>query len=134
MSEPPVFSQIFTELSAADGPSPATVRRVFDGIFAGTWTPAQIGGLLVALRLLGDRAELISAAAEAMRGAMVALEHDYDSLLDTCGTGGDGSHTLNLSTGAAIIAAAAGVRVAKHGNRAASSKSGSADVLEALGV
>jgi len=77
---------------------------------------------------------VISAAAEAMRAVMVPVEHDFDALLDTCGTGGDGSHTLNLSTGAAIFAAAAGARVAKHGNRAVSSKSGSADVMEALGV
>ena len=134
MSEPPVFSQIFNELSSPGGASAATVRRIFDGIFAGAWTPAQISGFLVGLRMNGDRAEVISAAAESMRSAMVRLEHDFDALLDTCGTGGDGSHTLNLSTGAAIIAAAAGVRVAKHGNRAATSKSGSADVLESLGI
>jgi len=134
MSESLVFSQVFNELSGPTGASAATVRRVFDGIFAGAWTPAQISGFLVGLRLSGDRAEVISAAAEAMRAAMIPIEHDFDALLDTCGTGGDGSHTLNLSTGAAIIAAAAGVRVAKHGNRAATSKSGSADVLESLGI
>ncbi len=134
MSQTLPFSTVLNEALAPGGLEPATVRRVFDAIFAGAWTPAQIGGFLVALRLLGDKAEVIGAAAESMRAAMVAVEHDFESLLDTCGTGGDGSHTLNLSTGAAIIAAAAGVRVAKHGNRAATSKSGSADVLEALGI
>ncbi len=134
MSQTIAFSPVLTELLSPSGLSPATVRQVFDAIFAGAWTPAQIGGFLVALRVVGDDAQLICAAAESMRAAMVPVEHDFDALLDTCGTGGDGSHTLNLSTGAAIIAAASGVRVAKHGNRAATSKSGSADVLEALGI
>jgi anthranilate phosphoribosyltransferase len=134
MTEQPLFAQVFNELSQPSGVTPATVRKVFDAIFAGAWTPAQISGFLVALRLGGDRAEVIRAAAEAMRAAMLPVEHDFEALLDTCGTGGDGSHTLNLSTGAAVIAAAAGVAVAKHGNRAATSKAGSADVLEALGI
>lgn len=134
MTEPPLFAQVFNELAAPNGVSAETVRRVFGAIFSGAWTPAQISGFLVALRFAGDRADVIRAAAEAMRDAMLPVEHDFDTLLDTCGTGGDGSHTLNLSTGAAVIAAAAGVAVAKHGNRAATSKAGSADVLEALGI
>ena len=130
----PSFARVFEELTRPAGLSGETVRRVFDAIFAGAWSPAQIGALLTALRLSGDSAETIRAAAEAMRAAMLRVPHDFPRLLDTCGTGGDGSGTLNLSTGAALIAAAAGVPVAKHGNRAATSRSGSADVLEALGI
>jgi anthranilate phosphoribosyltransferase len=110
------------------------VRRVFDAIFAGEWTPTQIAGFVSALRLRGETPEIVVAAAEALRSAMVPVAHDLPRVLDTCGTGGDGFGTLNLSTGAAIIAAAAGVPVAKHGNRSVSSRSGSADVLEALGA
>jgi anthranilate phosphoribosyltransferase len=131
--EHPTFARVFDELGKG-ALSASTVRRVFDAIFAGAWTPAQTGGFLVALRLSGDSPELIQAAAEAMRAAMVPVPHEFSTLLDTCGTGGDGSSTLNLSTGAALIAAGAGVAVGKHGNRAATSRSGSADVLEALGV
>ncbi|HVR21570.1 MAG TPA: anthranilate phosphoribosyltransferase [Polyangiaceae bacterium] len=127
------FGTAFAEL-AAGALSPATVRRVFDAIFAGGWSPAQTGGFLVGLRIFGESPELIQAAAEAMRAVMVRVPHDFPNLLDTCGTGGDGSSTLNLSTGAALIAAGAGVAVGKHGNRAATSRSGSADVLEAMGV
>jgi anthranilate phosphoribosyltransferase len=133
-ADPPSFSRVFDELARPEGLSGETMRRVFDAIFAGAWTPAQIGGLLTALRLRGDSAECIRAAAEAMRSVMVRVPHEFPELLDTCGTGGDGSGTLNLSTGAALIAAAAGVPVGKHGNRAATSRSGSADVLEALGI
>ena len=132
-SEHPSFANVFSELGAG-GLSAATVRRVFDAIFAGAWSSAQTGGLLVALRLSGDSPELIQAAVEAMRAVMLRVPHDYPVLLDTCGTGGDGSNTLNLSTGAALIAVGAGTPVGKHGNRAATSKSGSADVLEALGI
>ncbi|HEY3498648.1 MAG TPA: anthranilate phosphoribosyltransferase, partial [Polyangiaceae bacterium] len=133
-AEHPSFPRVFEELSRPEGLSGETVRRVFDAIFAGAWTPAQIGALLASQRLKGDNAECIRAAAEAMRAVMVKVEHDFPVLLDTCGTGGDGSSTLNLSTGAALIAAAAGIAVGKHGNRAATSRSGSADVLEALGI
>jgi anthranilate phosphoribosyltransferase len=134
MSDEPRFADVFPELSGPDGISAATVRRVFDAILAGQWTPVQVAGLVVALRLRGEPPEVIAAAAQAMRSAMVPVEHGLDRVLDTCGTGGDGKGTLNLSTGAAIIAAAAGTPVAKHGNRAVSSQAGSADVLEALGV
>jgi anthranilate phosphoribosyltransferase len=134
MTDVPRFSDVFAELSRPEGVSAPTVRRVFDAIFAGAWTPAQIGAFLACLRQQTDSAEVIAAAAGAMRAVMVRVPHEFDVVLDTCGTGGDGSSTLNLSTGAAVIAAAAGVPVAKHGNRAATSRSGSADVLEALGV
>jgi anthranilate phosphoribosyltransferase len=109
-------------------------RSSFEAILSGSWTPAQVAGLLCALRLRGDSAEVIAGATEAMRAAMVPVAHGGGPLLDTCGTGGDSSGSVNLSTGAAIICASLGVAVAKHGNRAATSKAGSADVLEALGI
>jgi anthranilate phosphoribosyltransferase len=133
-ADAPRFAEVFAELSGPSGISPRTVRRVFDAILAGAWTPVQVAGLLVALRARGESAEVIAAAAESMRAAMVAVEHGLPLVLDTCGTGGDGKGTLNLSTGAALLAAAAGVPVAKHGNRAVSSRAGSADVVEALGI
>jgi anthranilate phosphoribosyltransferase len=128
------FSDIFSDLTSPSGLSADRVRQVFDAIFAGAWSPSQIGGLLVALRFAGESAEVLAAAAGAMRATMVRVDHAHPRLLDTCGTGGDHSGSLNLSTGAAIIAAAAGVPVGKHGNRAATSRTGAADVLEALGV
>lgn len=131
----PKFNEVFAEMTGPGGLSPATVRRVFDAMFAGAWTPASIAGFLISLRHTGNEtAGVIAAAASAMRAAMIPVAHDFAVLLDTCGTGGDGSASLNLSTGAALIASAAGVPVAKHGNRAATSRAGSADVLEALGI
>lgn len=109
-------------------------RAVMVEIMDGLATPAQIGGLLTALRMKGETVEEIVGFAEAMRDKAIRLETPSRDLLDTCGTGGDGAGTLNVSTAAAIVAAAGGVRVAKHGNRAMSSRSGSADVLEALGL
>lgn len=110
------------------------MRSVFAEVMDGRASDAQKAALLVGLRMKGETADEITGAAQAMRDRVVPLEVDSHGLIDTCGTGGDGHSTFNVSTAAAIVAAAAGSRVAKHGNRAVSSACGSADVLSALGV
>lgn len=111
----------------------AEASEAFEGIMRGDATPVQIAGLLIALRMKGETVDELTGFARAARTMATPIAVD-GALLDTCGTGGDGLATFNISTLAAIVAAACGARVAKHGNRAASSMCGSADVLEQLGV
>jgi anthranilate phosphoribosyltransferase len=114
--------------------SAGEMREVMQLIMTGGASPIQIGGILAGLRTKGETVDEIVAAARVMRELAVRIEVAQEHLVDTCGTGGDSSSTFNVSTASAFVVAAAGGRVAKHGNRSMSSKSGSADVLEALGV
>ncbi|WP_028610538.1 anthranilate phosphoribosyltransferase [Paenibacillus harenae] len=109
-------------------------RSVMNIMMRGEATPAQIAGVITALRMKGETKDEIAGFAEVMREHSSRVNTEQEDLLDTCGTGGSGIHKFNISTASSIIAAAAGIRVAKHGNRAMSGKTGSADVLEALGV
>jgi anthranilate phosphoribosyltransferase len=129
------IAEAIARVAGRENLSADEIARVFGSIMAGEATPAQIGGLLIGLRSKGETAEEIAGAARAMRARATPIRcEEVDIAVDTCGTGGDGSGSLNISTMAAVVTAAAGGIVAKHGNRALSSRSGSADVLEALGV
>lgn len=110
------------------------MTMVMQQIMTGQATPAQIGGFLIGLQMKGETVTEIAAAATVMRNLATPVDINDDHLVDTCGTGGDGSCTFNVSTACAFVVAAAGAKVAKHGNRSFSSTSGSADVLETAGV
>lgn len=132
------FRDTLLKLCRREDLSRDEAREAFAVIMSGQATDAQIGGLLVGLAAKGSTVEELVGAASVMREKVVRVELDHADrdaiILDTCGTGGDVRHTINISTAAALIVAGAGVKVVKHGNRSASSKSGSADVLEKLGV
>jgi anthranilate phosphoribosyltransferase len=126
---------VLKRLVAGDILTAAEAAEAFGTVMRGEGSAAQVAALLMGLRMRGERASEVAGAARALRDAMTRLETgDATSLVDTCGTGGGTVTTFNISTAAAILAAGAGARVAKHGNRSFTSKSGSADVLEALGV
>ena len=130
----PVIRAAIRRVVDGEGLTAEEARAVMDEIMTGGATPAQIAAYLVALRLKGESAEEIAGSARSMREHALGLRVADEVVLDTCGTGGDVAGTFNISTAAALVAAAAGVTVAKHGNRSVSSRSGSADVLTALGL
>src|SRR5438309_4024246 len=134
-----MIREAITHITAGATLSEDEAAAVMEEIMTGTATPSQMGAFLTALRLRpgGESVEEIAGLARVMREKAVRVhleESIAEHALDTCGTGGDGSGTFNVSTAAGIVAAAAGARVAKHGNRSATSRCGSADVLEALGA
>jgi len=124
---------ILAEVATGEKLNEKQAEQAFNVLMSGQATPSQMGAFLMGLRLRGETVDEITGAARVMRAKATGIIAP-ENAVDTCGTGGDGSGTYNISTAAAIVAAAAGATVAKHGNRAASSKSGSADVLMALGV
>ena len=128
------MESIFKRLESGQDLAMHEMSEAIGAIMDGKWTEDQIGRFLLALHEKGETVAEVAGAAAAMREHVTPIRHHREILLDTCGTGGDGSRTFNISTAAALVAAAAGVPVAKHGNRAATSRSGSADVLAALGV
>jgi anthranilate phosphoribosyltransferase len=129
-----VISETIERLLAGDALSAGDAEAAVGLVMRGEADPAQIAGLLIALRAKGETVDELVGAARAMRVHVVPVRAVRDDLVDTAGTGGDGAGTFNISTTAALVAAACGCAVAKHGNRAASSRSGSADMLEALGI
>ena len=129
-----MIRDVLERLLAGHDLDAATMEACFEALMGGEWTEAQQSAFLIALRAKGEAPAEVAAAARVLRRVAVPVETHRRPLIDTCGTGGDGAHTLNISTGAALAAAACGAAVAKHGNRSVSSRCGSADVLEALGV
>ncbi len=128
------MKSILNQLAAGENLSEETMEQAMNQVMTGQATPAQIGALLMGLRQKGETVEEITAAARVMRRLAEPVKVASQPLVDTCGTGGDGAGIFNVSTAAAIVAAACGVKIAKHGNRSVSSTTGSADVLEQAGV
>ena len=135
---PLATQQAIRLLQSGDALSGALTEQVFGEIMAGKASPGQIGAILMGLSIRGETAQIVAGAAKAMRAASTRISPNAKGLIDTCGTGGTGgkggAKMFNISTAVSLVVAACGVPVAKHGNRAMTSKSGSADVLEALGV
>jgi anthranilate phosphoribosyltransferase len=129
-----MFPELIDKLARREDLTPDEAAAAMAAVMRGEAAEAQIAGLLVGLAMKGERPAELVGLARTMRGQAVALGVPSDGLFDTCGTGGDRSGTFNISTASALAVAACGVRVAKHGNRSVSSRCGSADVLEALGV
>jgi anthranilate phosphoribosyltransferase len=129
-----MFATLLEKLQQRQDLAVGEAAGAMDAIVRGEATPAQVGALLMALRLKGEKPAEIVGFAQVMRAHAVPLPHAGAALFDTCGTGGDGAGTFNVSSAVALVLAAAGVPVAKHGNRSVSSRCGSADVFEALGV
>ncbi len=129
-----MIQQAIARLVERQDLSRADMAAVMNEIADGGATPAQVGAFLAALRLKGETVDEIAGAAEVMRARAERVRVEQPVFVDTCGTGGDGQHTFNISTAAALVVAGAGLAVAKHGNRSVSSRCGSADVLAALGV
>ncbi|MDE2485904.1 MAG: anthranilate phosphoribosyltransferase, partial [Alphaproteobacteria bacterium] len=127
------FKPLLSRLADGATLSEEDAGDFFDACLRGEPTPAQVAAALTAMRMRGETVGELTASARAMRKAAVTLDHPFD-VIDVCGTGGDGLHTYNISTAVAFVAAGGGLKVAKHGNRALSSKSGGADVLTELGV
>jgi len=129
-----MLKNIICKLINLENLEKAEIMEAMEHIMEGRATPAQIGSFLTALKLKGETIDEITGCAEVMREKALRINPNVPFCIDTCGTGGDGACTFNVSTAAAFVASAAGIPVAKHGNRSVSSKSGSADVLENLGV
>jgi anthranilate phosphoribosyltransferase len=129
-----MISPLLGKLIKGENLAFAEMQGAMNGILEGQWTPAQIGGFLIALRIKGETPQEIAAAVTILREKATPVPTSAKPVVDTCGTGGDHSGSFNISTAAAIVAAGGGVAVAKHGNRAMSSKCGSANVLQELGV
>lgn len=129
-----VIKDLLNKVVAGENLTEAEAMLAMEEIMEGRATPAQIAGFLTALKLKGETVAEITGFARVMRDKATPVRSRHPVLVDTCGTGGDGANTFNISTAAALVLAGAGVKVAKHGNRSVSSRCGSADVLEALGV
>lgn len=129
-----MFPGLIDKLQRRVDLSVGEASSAMDAIMDGQAPPSQIAGFLIGLAMKGERPDEIVGLARTMRTRAAKLSRTFDPVFDTCGTGGDGAHTFNVSTVAALVLAACGVRVAKHGNRSASSRCGSADLFEALGV